>query len=129
MNSDLQQKLFEKYPKIFKNANETSLYFSIECDDGWYMLIDKLCYFLQSRIDNNNHPQITALQVKETFGLLRFYTSGESNFQEGAIRFAEVISSSICEKCGSTNDVSETGASYIKYYCKGCRGNKKIFRR
>src|SRR3972149_5593071 len=125
MTLELEQKLFEKYRKIFRQKDldmkETAMCWGIETRDGWYMLIDKLCRSLQFHIDHNGHPQIEATQVKEKFGSLRFYTNGEDDFQHGLITFAETMSSHICEKCGSAKDVSQNETGWIQTLCKKCK--------
>ena len=122
MKKELDDKLFEKYPKILNRR--TILEGCITCGDGWYMLIDTLCHALQFNTDRNNHdgkyPQIVALQIKEKFGGLRFYIGGATEHQSGEISFAESMSYHICEKCGSTDDVQQVG-SWIKSLCKNCR--------
>ena len=113
MKKELEEKLFEKYPNIFKQKDlpptKSLMCFGFEHGDGWYFLLDKLCEFLQSSIDNNKKykgsekfPQVEAVQVKEKLGSLRFYTTDASNFFNGAIAFAEYISKDFCEHCGST---------------------------
>ena len=46
-------------------------------------------------------PYITASQVKEKFGGLRFYTNGYTDEVSGMIRMAEAMSYRTCEECGS----------------------------
>jgi hypothetical protein len=46
-------------------------------------------------------PHITASQVKEKFGGLRFYTNGYTDEVSGMIRMAESMSYRTCEVCGS----------------------------
>jgi hypothetical protein len=91
----------------------------IECGDGWFNLIDNLCDLLQWDSDHNKYPQIEAVQVKEKFGTLRFYVNGTNLQQEGMISFAEYLSGSICERCGSMEDVSQTNG-WIVTLCKKC---------
>ena len=47
MNTELENKLIKKYPKIFIDANkspqESCMYWGLEVGDGWYDLIDVLC--------------------------------------------------------------------------------------
>ena len=47
MNKTLQDKLFEKYPKIFRDRtlpmSQTCMCWGIETSDGWYDIIDSLC--------------------------------------------------------------------------------------
>ena len=56
MNDELDKKLCEKYPKIFAERNlsetETCMCWGFP-GDGWYHLIDELCFCIQYHID---HP-------------------------------------------------------------------------
>lgn len=101
MNTKLQEKLFNKYPKIFgdrtKPKTETCMCWGLEVGDGWYSLIDVLCealtytYSTSVKVDEEDGkrlgiepysgsyyfmvepPQVIATQVKEKYGTLRFY--------------------------------------------------------
>jgi hypothetical protein len=101
MNTKLQEKLFDKYPKIFgdrsKPKTETCMCWGLEVGDGWYSLIDVLCealtytYSTSVKVDEEDGkrlgiepysgsyyfmvepPQVIATQVKEKYGTLRFY--------------------------------------------------------
>lgn len=57
MNKELQNKLYEKYPKIFGQKDlpmtQTAMCWGISCGDGWYNIIDTLCGHLQYLVD---HP-------------------------------------------------------------------------
>lgn len=79
MKKELQEKLFETYPKIFRQKDLRScMARGIECSDGWYNLIEMACRSIQRYIDNNesHHPfaQVEFAQVKEKFGSLTIYT-------------------------------------------------------
>ncbi len=128
MNKKLQQKFYDKYPKIFVQRKlpmtETCMCWGIDCGDGWYWLIDNLCSSLQFDIDKNNEPQLEAVQVKEKFGTLRFYTNGSTDKQDGMISLAEFMSSSICENCGEIGKTTTNKVGYIQTLCKKCRGKK-----
>lgn len=123
MDRKLQNKLYKKYPKIFRQKDlsmeKTAMCWGISIGNGWYWLIDKLCSQLQWDIDKNHYPQIETVQVKEKFGGLRFYTNGGTNEQNGMISLAESLSFSICEDCGTTKDVSQT-KGWIVTLCKKC---------
>jgi hypothetical protein len=127
MSPENTKKLYEKYPKIFAQKDltirESCMPWGFECGDGWYMLIDKLCECLQFHIDKNSHPQVEAVQVKEKFGGLRFYTNNADEYLTGHIDFAESMSMEICEVCGSTKDVEQT-KGWIKTICTKCAGRK-----
>ncbi len=128
MKKELQDKLFEKYPKIFVQRKlpmtETCMCWGVDCGDGWFWLIDMLCSQLQWDIDKNGHPQIEAVQVKEKFGSLRFYVNGEDDTQHGMIRLAEYMSEYICEKCGATAGVTQT-EGWIVTLCPKCMAERK----
>ena len=140
MRQELQNNLFEKYPKIFRQKDlpmsQTCMCWGIETGDGWYDLLDKLCSFLQFHTDHNKYPQIEATQVKEKYGSLRFYadiipTEGykkslETNWPRhheyltGAIDFAESMSHNICEDCGLPGEINKEG-HWKTCLCDKCR--------
>ena len=126
MNKELQEKLYNKYPKIFVqkdwNMAKTCMCFGIETGDGWYWLIDSLCNSIQCYIDNNPHMdmmQVETIQVKEKFGGLRFYNIGGDDIIDGMIELAENQSMIICEVCGSMEDVTQT-RGWVRTLCKKC---------
>lgn len=59
MNPELDKYLCEKYPKIFSERNESPqqscMHWGLECGDGWFSIIDSLCYRIQNHIDNPPH--------------------------------------------------------------------------
>ena len=107
MRKELQDKLYKKYPLIFKKRamppSQSALYFGIQCGDGWFDIIDLLCENIQQYAMLAN-VEITAVQVKSKFGLLRFYvdyhgtSSEDKSFIRGMIRMAESMSSVVEEK-------------------------------
>ncbi len=92
--------------------------------DGWYWLIDQLCECIQSYIDANKKDQIEATQVKEKFGTLSFYYHGGDEMISGMVWLAENMSGSICETCGSTENITQT-KGWIKTICKKCLEKEK----
>lgn len=129
MNKDLTNKLFTKYPKIFEGKDEpitrNLMSFGFECGDGWYWLIDKLCSQLQWDTDKNNYPQVKALQVKEKFGTLSFYTINGNKEQNAMISLAGSMSAYICETCGKTKNIGKT-TGWISVRCKKCAKKERL---
>lgn len=126
MREELEDKLFKKYPKIFirdETIDRNLMGFGFECGDGWYWLIDKLCSSLQFQADQNGHQQMVATQVKAKFGGLCFYVQSNDEYLDAYIEFAESLSTSVCEECGSTNDVIQT-KGWIRTVCKDCLDKK-----
>jgi hypothetical protein len=131
MKEELQNKLYEKYPKIFAEKDlpmsQTCMCWGINTENGWAWLIDHLCSSLQWMTDNPptdkngkmEVPQIVASQVKEKFGGLRFYVNGANKEQYAKISFAEALSYHICELCGSTKDIGHT-SGWVTTMCKEC---------
>lgn len=62
MTRELDEKLCEKYPKIFANRHgdmrTTAMCWGFSCGDGWYWLIDRLCSNLQWNTDHNNKSYV-----------------------------------------------------------------------
>lgn len=123
MTEELQNKLYTKYPKIFVQhtlpMSQTCMCWGIECGDGWYNLLDDLCSNLQTYVDNSDFPQVEAVQVKEKFGILRFYLDDEDDVIEAFIDHAESISNKTCEICGTTDNVGHT-IGWITTCCEAC---------
>jgi len=62
-------------------------------------------------------PQVTALQIKEKFGTLRFYYTGGDERITPIVDFYESYTKYICEDCGSTTDIGYTNG-WIRNVCK-----------
>lgn len=94
MNPTLDKQLCDKYPKIFRDRNgdmtKTCMVWGFSCDDGWYNIIDNLCYALSNLYQTSvkipdasskfgykyelyDPPQVIASQIKEKMSSLRFY--------------------------------------------------------
>jgi len=54
MNSDLQQQLYDKYPLIFSQKDQpmtvTAMCWGITTGDGWYQILDNVCFLIQQRV-------------------------------------------------------------------------------
>jgi hypothetical protein len=129
MRLELDKKLYEKYPDIFRQKDlplqQTAMCWGISCDDGWYDIIDKLCLCI-SMLVNLTGMCVEASQVKEKFGGLRFYIdigAVPGNFLSIAhivfdiTEIAEVFSYMTCEICGKPGELSRTG-SWYKTLCE-----------
>ena len=104
MSPELANKLIEQYPEQFKNLKY------LECDDGWYEILSRLCYIVNNRIDYKkrlNEPLESFYwsQIKEKFGGLRAYCYGADEYIRGAIDMAESVSCITCEVTGEKGKV------------------------
>jgi ribosomal protein S27E len=143
MKPELEKQLIEKYPKIFQVTEERRMMpfsmFAFECGDGWYNILNSLCFQIQSYIDcreeMNEHivkrnkqadpegqidqqlllesiPQAIVTQVKEKFGTLRFYYDGGDDCIDGMVTMAEAMSAVTCETCGDVGELRGRGWYY-----------------
>ena len=124
MSPELDKALVDKYPEIFRDRTgsptETLMCFGFECGDGWYGLLDALCYNIQQHINWKNRKevvveQVVAEQVKEKFGGLRFYYRGGDDYIRGLTSMAESMSYQICDVCGNRGE--RRGGGWIRTLC------------
>jgi hypothetical protein len=112
MNTDLQLEIFRRYPNLYRQPGKR--FFSaeicpdldlidryvenfgpiddrgIECGDEWFHLVDELSSACEAEIEaliaqgvpKEHWPRIA--QIKEKFGGLRFYVSGQLSAQQSA---------------------------------------------
>ena len=138
MNSNLEKKLYDNYPELFFTFNDMnpqlSLMWGIECEDGWYNIIDSLCQqivkpyrekFNKAKNEKEYEKAIynsnvipTIVQIKEKWGSLRIYAINTTKEQEILIDFAENFSLKICEFCGTSEDVVSYKKGWHKTLCK-----------
>ena len=142
MDKKLQQKLFRKYPYMFKDrkltGDKTRICDGICCGDGWYELIDNACQqlkFLQIRLS----VYVSFFQVKEKFAGLRIYcnkveypygssdpcydSKEEKSISEiirSIIHRAECQSFHTCDVCGGYRDENKKLGSWIYAICDDC---------
>lgn len=86
MKQELDVKLVEKYPKIFKNRyasmQTTAMCWGVDCGDGWYNILNVLCANIQRHIDASRNKRAYALRknralkralIGDRSWLIRFY--------------------------------------------------------
>ena len=121
MTRKLQEQLYEKYPEIFadrtKPMTETAMCWGIECDDGWYDLIDELCKKIMVAYVEDDIEIPVASQVKEKYGSLCFYVTGGNDAVYDLIRNAEKMSEKTCEICGNKGLQFINNRGWMKTLC------------
>ena len=124
MKKELQQKLFDRFPNIFRDRNkppqETAMCWGIACGDGWFHLIWSLCEDLEKVA-----PETVAFQVKQKLGGLRFYVKKSSHEARRCLDIAEVNSFKICEWCGRAGG-PEGSKGWIRTLCLECRKKEQV---
>ena len=97
----------------------------IECGDGWFALVDRLCQACESEIEGlialgvskERWPRVG--QIKEKAGSLRFYLTGPfSEALHEQRTQSEHESRCICEQCGAPGLLRD--GRWRKTYCDSC---------
>ena len=126
MNKELELELVKKYPKILRDYKgdpmQTCMSWGMEFDDGWNDLIDKCLHKLQYFCDLSSKQgetvQVIATQMKEKYGTLSFYFTGEGGKREDwdiiddIISEAEMKSAHTCEVTGKEGTICRRGGWY-----------------
>lgn len=119
MNNENEKKLFVDFPNLYAGRNlpitENLMPFGFECGDGWFNLI----YELSEKITKLD-PNCKAVQVKEKFGGLRFYTGGTTKEVHDLISEYENKSYKTCEDCGDTETAKTRDDGWIYTLCNKC---------
>lgn len=109
MIKELTDKLYQLCPNVYFN-HENDLY-GIETGNGWYSLIEKLSLQLEEillKIPEQERRKYRAIQIKQKFGLLRFYLSVSTPEMNALITQAEEDSGRICEVCGESGGIIDS---------------------
>jgi hypothetical protein len=133
MSPEKTKYLLESFPKLYAShmlpMSESLMCFGFEHSDGWYDIIHTLSSELETL--NNNGATITAEQVKEKYGTLRFYisyndetTKEQVNQANIFIGEAEFRSAKTCEGCGKPGKIQGTGWIYTA--CDECFKPKRV---
>lgn len=120
---NFEKYLKETYPKMYDDV-----YCGVYIDKGWYHLIDALSEIIHNHVKSSNnarqyyierqtqHEQIPdeveypkVAQIKEKYGMLRFYADYTDKYMDGVIDMAEKMSCHICEVCGAKGELRTTG--------------------
>ena len=120
----------QEFGDLLKESKTKKIFpiqFGMECGDGWFPLIKKLFEEIDHRLkwrnaqlNTNDTPIVFSLtQVKEKFGGLNIYYFGGDEEISGMITLAESLSYSICETCGTMDNVGHT-VGWIATICSSC---------
>lgn len=134
MNKELENILFSKYPILYQKREETLMAIGFDFADGWYDIIDRLSAELEKINNDSEKFKVIAIQAKEKFAGLRFYTEvlHPEEFDEEEIRafrqaardkvyIAEDEAAITCEYCGTKESVKvRDDLSWIKTLCDNC---------
>jgi hypothetical protein len=132
MDKELDISLCKTFPNLYRDRNAnpraTCMYQGFP-GRGWFLIIWNLSEKLEKMIlalpgeTRNDEDRDCASQVKEKFGILRFYMTRETDEMYAAISLAERQSSVTCEACGAAGKLRRGG--WLKTLCDQCHTEKK----
>jgi len=132
--------LYHKYPQIlafgFINPDEITdpkywlepiSCYGIQCDYGWYAIIDKTLLKIHKLCKQENAlDKVRIVQIKEKFGGLRIHYEFLGVINDNCkemiakhIRDAEIEASKTCEQCGNPGKLVRK--DWIETLCWKCR--------
>jgi len=133
MTRELENILVAKYPDLLKGIRQnprTPLFFGVECEDGWYDLINNALFAIQQQYDQleeSEKEDTCIIQIKEKFGGLRLYMSQTTDAMDDIIRTAESTAYKTCEVCGATDNIATADTRYIRTLCQVHMSKHKEF--
>jgi hypothetical protein len=99
MSDETEEQLFAMAPAWFDRSREHSLMrFGFECGEGWFELLRELFEAIRALAPTT----FSVDQVKQKFGDLRVYVSGETPAIAALITTATEKSRRTCEWCGKS---------------------------
>jgi DNA segregation ATPase FtsK/SpoIIIE-like protein len=120
MSPDLDELLCKRYPAIFADRNnpDSCMYRGFECGNGWFNLIDRLCFRIHADVDRDGRPQPAAAQVKEKLGGLRIYWREADDGVRALADFACDLSHVTCEVCGAPGEAVQAPRRALRVRCQ-----------
>lgn len=130
MNKENSDKLRREFPRLLRKsvAHPAPLQFrGIEAGDGWYEIIHQLLTEIEAKsvadgISKRKWPRV--LQIKEKFGILRFYIDisafkvDDLELVRNMISTAAAKSAEVCEDCGAPGKLYNAAWLHVK--CAEC---------
>ena len=136
MKQELDEKLVKAFPILYRDRNkdmrQTCMVWGFSHDDGWFDIIWELSEKLETIAklqpapkEGEEDTRLVAVQVKEKFGGLRFYTHNSTEEAEAAIDEAEQKAGKTCETCGQIGSLRSRQGWLITLCNKDWKAYKK----
>jgi len=130
MTKPTSEEIFQSCPILFrgkeKGPQQTLMFWGFECGEGWFDIIFELSKKIEAiaQEQKKNGVQLDNLpkasQVKEKFGVLRFYVHNTSNEIEKLIEEASAKSASTCELCCQNAKLKRNQVGWFNTLCNQC---------
>ena len=127
MKEELEEKLVDRFwflkTELGNSMNPYPM-FGMECGNGWFTLIKKLCEKIEKQLKKEKNTTYHLAQIKEKFGGLRWYDENSSKEINDLVFKAEEESYKICEICGESGELRSRG-SWVITLCDACHEKDK----
>jgi len=126
MKKELQKKLYEQYPAIFRQKDldktQTAMCWGISCGDGWYNILDTLCFHLQNLVDQP-HKDIEMYK-----SWLQKEQEKDADVNEEWIKRCKLLIKESQEKTISQIEAAQVKEKYgtLRFYLSGYPANKTV---
>lgn len=108
MSPELDTKLCERHPRLFKSASLDKGW-GFECLDGWFGIIDTLCSLIENHQSRGSASRFRIYRIREKFGLLEVNYAHPDRYIQGLVDMASAMSGQICEVCSQNARINESG--------------------
>lgn len=124
MSPELDKRLCKKYPLIFANRNadmtQTAMCWGFDCGDGWYDIINALCFAIQHHI--NHHKKSIEWDINFNNKLEKAKANNWENWPQYHSRetrtvcdpIPQVVATQVKEKFGGLRFYFSGGDDYIE---------------
>ena len=124
---DWQVKLMQAHPRLFgdPSGRPDAAQGYPNCEEGWRDLLERCCAGIEAALAEGGAFRV--LQIKEKFGALRFYWSGDLPAAakakvEEAIALAAARSACTCEICGAEARLHNRGGWFATACAEHAKG-------
>jgi len=107
--------LYEKYKDFFWERDSEK----IECDSGWFKVIDLMCSKLKL-LDSKKKPRLESIKQRYGSMIIKFKKTGDDAFDIMMSRIAFAFSQEaavVCEVCGESGSMSQSESKAKKILC------------
>ncbi len=126
----LKAELMDRYPLLYyyaRRPGQHSMRYGLSIGMGWLPMIEEMSAKVETIlnkfiIENPGEKFPTAVQVKEKFGTLRFYTNIINKEVDDIISEYEDKSYTVCENCSSPGTIRPEG--WHRVLCNSCEETK-----
>lgn len=127
---ELTELLQVRYPRLYSRSAGVLREYGIECEDGWFDIIDELSAKLEAELvalsesgaADSELPRPT--EIKNVNGTLRVCMDRPTASMRAAIEAALQESASTCELCGNLGMLRQ--GSLLRVRCDECEAHRNL---